>query len=129
VRTGSHGKHHLGVSFDSSSDAELFVGIGERADRARARVEAVADVSDSPTDEPSPAEHAEHEWVRSRVHSAVEALPPLERSLIELAYWSDLSQSQIAARLGMPLGTVKTGTRRALARLATLLERESQLAD
>jgi RNA polymerase sigma-70 factor (ECF subfamily) len=63
------------------------------------------------------------------VHSAVEALPPLERSLIELAYWSDLSQSQIAARLGMPLGTVKTGTRRALARLATLLERESQLAD
>ena len=48
--------------------------------------------------------------VRSRVHSAVEALPPLERSLIELAYWSDLSQSQIAARLGMPLGPVKTGT-------------------
>ena len=99
------------------------------ADRARARVDAVADVSDSPTKEPGPAERAEHEWMRRRVHSAVQALPPLERSLIELAYWSDLSQSQIAARLGMPLGTVKTGTRRALARLATLLERESQLVD
>src|SRR5215831_10462261 len=91
-------------------------------DRARARVEQVAEIPDSPADEPGPAERAEVEWVRGRVHAAVEALPPIERSLIELAYWSDLSQSQIADRLEMPLGTVKTGTRRALARLATVLD-------
>ena len=98
------------------------------ADRARARVDEVADVSDSPSDEPGPAERAEREWLNLRVHSAVATLPPFERSLIELAYWSELSQSEIAARLGIPLGTVKTGTRRALARLSTVLEREALLA-
>ena len=94
-------------------------------DRARMRVDAIAEIPDSPSDEPGPDERAEREWVRGRVHAAVEALPPLERSLIELAYWSDLSQSQIADRLEMPLGTVKTGTRRALARLATVLDGET----
>ena len=53
-----------------------------------------------------------------RVHRALETLPDQERTLVELAYWSGLSQSEIADRLDLPLGTVKTRTRSALSRLA-----------
>jgi RNA polymerase sigma-70 factor (ECF subfamily) len=44
--------------------------------------------------------------------------------LIDLAYWSELSQSEIATRLDIPIGTIKTRTRRALARLDKLLEND-----
>jgi RNA polymerase sigma-70 factor, ECF subfamily len=67
---------------------------------------------------PGPADVAEAEWVSWRVHRALDALPEHERSLIELAYWSGLSQSEIADYLSLPLGTVKTRTRAALRRLA-----------
>lgn len=73
---------------------------------------------------PGPADAAESEWVSWRVHRALEILPPEERSLIELAYWSGLSQSEIADYLGLPLGTVKTRTRAALRRLADELHGE-----
>ena len=44
-------------------------------------------------------------------------MPDQERTVIVLAYGEDLSQTEIAHRLGWPLGTVKTRTRRALQRL------------
>ena len=59
-----------------------------------------------------------------RVHRALETLPEHERTVIELAYWRGLSQSEIADFLSIPLGTVKTRTRSALARLADELEGE-----
>jgi RNA polymerase sigma-70 factor (ECF subfamily) len=54
----------------------------------------------------------------------VEELPHAEREVLVLAYRDGLSQSEIADRLGWPLGTVKTRTRRALARLRTAVEGE-----
>jgi RNA polymerase sigma-70 factor (ECF subfamily) len=93
-------------------------------DQARTRVDPTAEAADSPSDEPGPSEQAESGWVSWRVHRALEELSDRERTLIELAYWSGLSQSEIAARLGVPLGTIKTQTRGALARLARLLEHE-----
>jgi RNA polymerase sigma-70 factor (ECF subfamily) len=57
--------------------------------------------------------------------AALEELKAHERQVIELAYFADLSQAQIAASLGVPLGTVKSWTRRGLNRLATLLAEET----
>lgn len=94
------------------------------ADRGRARREPPAEVPETPSPEAGPAERAEEGWVAWRVHSAVAELPEQERTLLELAYWSGLSQSEIAEYLGVPLGTVKTRTRSALARLADALDGE-----
>ena len=55
--------------------------------------------------------------LRVALQGALAAMPPEERAVIVLAYAEDLSQSEIADRLDWPIGTVKTRTRRALARL------------
>ena len=94
-------------------------------DRARARREPTfADVPEQSSPDTGPAERAESSYVSWRVHRAVHDLPANEREVLELAYWSGLSQSEVATFLGLPLGTVKTRTRTALARLADLLEGE-----
>ncbi|HJQ74251.1 MAG TPA: sigma-70 family RNA polymerase sigma factor [Gaiellaceae bacterium] len=74
--------------------------------------------------EPGPDRQAEDSYVSWRVHRALEELQPREREVIELAYWSGMSQSEVAEYLGVPLGTVKTRTRSGLARLASVLEGE-----
>ena len=52
-----------------------------------------------------------------RVKSAVEKLSPNQRQVIELAYFEGLSQTEMADRMGQPLGTVKTWVRTALKNL------------
>jgi RNA polymerase sigma-70 factor (ECF subfamily) len=94
------------------------------SDRGRARREPPADPPDEPSPESGPDERAEQSWLSWQVHRALDDLPPQERKLIELAYWGGLSQSEIATLVGIPLGTVKTRTRSALARLADALEDE-----
>ena len=59
--------------------------------------------------------------LRATLQAALATMPDDERLVIVLAYGEDLSQSEIAERLGWPLGTVKTRTRRALARLRNVL--------
>ena len=93
-------------------------------DGARRRPEPAAEPRDEPSGERGPDERAESAWLAWRVHGAIEQLPDHERPVIELAYWRGLSQSEIAERLRVPLGTVKTRTRSALRRLADALAEE-----
>jgi len=83
-----------------------------------------AELPELASHEPGPAQQAEDSDVAFRVHRALEELQPREREVIELAYWSGMSQSEVAEYLHLPLGTVKTRTRSGLARLAALLEGE-----
>ena len=59
--------------------------------------------------------------LRSALQAALADMPEPERVVIVMAYAEDLSQSEIAERLGWPLGTVKTRTRRALRHLREVL--------
>jgi RNA polymerase sigma-70 factor (ECF subfamily) len=93
-------------------------------DRFRAQPDTTAEVPDLVSGEAGPADRAESSFVAWRIHRALEELPPREREVVELAYWSGMSQSEVAEYLHIPLGTVKTRTRSALARLADVLEGE-----
>jgi len=63
----------------------------------------------------------ESAWEAWQVRSALAQLTPDERDVVRLAYVDGLSQSEIAAQRGWPLGTVKSRTSRAQRRLAQLL--------
>jgi RNA polymerase sigma-70 factor (ECF subfamily) len=71
-------------------------------------------------EEPNEAGHPGWQ-VHAQVHAAFESLPAEQRAAVQLAYFEGLTQSEIAARLGIPLGTVKTRLRLAFGRLRTTL--------
>jgi RNA polymerase sigma-70 factor (ECF subfamily) len=110
------GRHHRAAAFssyasnapDSGSTLDWIVGSGELIGSAAPEPTPDAAVSDGET--------------RAAIRDAVASLDPLERAVIELAYGGDLTQAEIATRLGWPIGTVKTRTRRALRRLRDRLE-------
>ena len=60
------------------------------------------------------------------VRGALRGLPDMQREVIQMAYFDDYSQSEIAVALDIPLGTVKTRTSRGLQRLAGLLQKSRE---
>lgn len=67
------------------------------------------------------AEHVELSVEGERVKRALGGLTELQRQAVELAYFGGLSHSEIAARLHVPLGTVKTRIRDGMIRLRDAL--------
>jgi RNA polymerase sigma factor (sigma-70 family) len=71
-----------------------------------------------------PEDSAVAAWTRGRIRQALDEMPGDERTVIVMAYDQELTQTEIAVRLGWPIGTVKTRTRRALRHLRRLLTPE-----
>jgi RNA polymerase sigma factor (sigma-70 family) len=66
----------------------------------------------------------EESWLaarRQQVRRALAGLPQEQRQVIELAYYGGLTQTQVAERTGIPLGTVKSRTLAAMRRLREAL--------
>lgn len=71
--------------------------------------------------DPGPEESASSSQRRVRILTVMRSLPDEQREALELAYFSGLTHSEMAERLGQPLGTVKTRVRLAMMRMRSLL--------
>lgn len=70
----------------------------------------------------APLEAASRNEQAQQIQQALTHLSAAEREVLEIAYYEGLSQSQVARRLNLPLGTVKTRSRTALKKLRTTLQ-------
>lgn len=75
------------------------------------------DLTWGPAEEPSAADTLALSQETTQLAKAIAELPDKQRTLIERAYFGDLSHSEIAEETGLPLGTIKSRIRLALERL------------
>ena len=85
------------------------------------RKEPLEVLGDAPANAASPEETTAASERQRFVREALNILTPEQREVIELAYYSGLSHSEIAEKLNQPLGTVKTRTRLGMMKLREAL--------
>jgi RNA polymerase sigma-70 factor (ECF subfamily) len=98
----------------------------------RLRTRKVVERTHESSAQANPAGHASPEGVetvflherRERVQQELGKLPPEQRQVLEMAFYQGLSQSEIAAKADLPLGTVKTRTLLAMKKLRNALRDE-----
>jgi RNA polymerase sigma-70 factor (ECF subfamily) len=101
------------------------IGHHRAVDRLRSR--SVAARVSAQADPPEPGGPTAHDEVEARemrdlVRQALDSLPREQRIAVELMYFDGLSQSEVADRLGQPLGTIKGRVRAAMSKLSGLLD-------
>ncbi|MCC7538407.1 MAG: sigma-70 family RNA polymerase sigma factor [Deltaproteobacteria bacterium] len=82
---------------------------------------AISEALDVPADAPSPEDASAHAEWHGPLHEALDALPAEQREVIDLAYFEGLSHSEIAERLDVPVGTVKTRMRLGMSKVRDTL--------
>ena len=88
--------------------------------RLRAREKLVSEVPERENDAADPLEELLRSDEAAVLHVWLNLLTPQFRKMLVAVYFNDLSQNEIAAKYGMPIGTIKSSIRRALLRLKTL---------
>src|SRR2546428_1585199 len=78
-------------------------------------------LADLPASDRGPAEATWEQQRRTVLKSALDELPRPQREALRLAFLDDLTHEQVAAELGLPLGTAKTRIRAGLERLRSML--------
>ena len=122
------GRYDAGRS--SVSTWLVLVARSRAIDRLRTRK--VVERTHETAHQEAPPEHASPEGVetvfvrerRERVRGEMEKLPPEQKQVLEMAFYEGLSQSEIAAKADLPLGTVKTRTLLAMKKLRGALRDE-----
>jgi RNA polymerase sigma-70 factor (ECF subfamily) len=120
------------VSYDASRGTVaawlLTVARTRALDRYRSvasRRRAESNVDPEPVTPPvDPSMSAAVGEIGARVRESLSMLQPQQRQVLEIAYFEGLSQSEIAGRIGAPLGTVKSWTRQGLQKLKELMPHE-----
>ena len=112
------------ASFDPSRDlAPWLYAIARRVSIDIYRREARAATPEEPTDDRAAAVPLSFErtWEAWEVRTALDRIPPDEREVVRLAHFLGMTHGEIAQRLDVPVGTVKSRSNRAYKRLASLL--------